>query len=65
MVSLAHKFAFECPHISAEAISAVVMPELARHYGVLGTPHMVLNGTHHLKGRAPEGRLLATIQALS
>lgn len=63
MVSLAHKFAFENPQIKAEAISAVAMPELAQSYKILGTPHLVLNGQLHLKGRVGEDQLLAAIRS--
>jgi hypothetical protein len=62
VVSLAHKFAFESPQIKAEAISAVALPDLAQRYRVLGTPHTVLNGVVHLKGRLKEVQLLAAIQ---
>jgi alkyl hydroperoxide reductase subunit AhpF len=64
VVSLAHKFAFENPQIKVEAISAVALPELAQSYKILGTPHMVLNGEAHLKGRMQEEQLLAAIQSL-
>ena len=63
MVSLAHKFAFENPQIRVEAISAVVLPELAQRYKILGTPHTVLNGVTHLKGQVREEQLLAAIQS--
>lgn len=62
VVSLVHKFAFESAHIVAEAISAVVMIELAQHYRVLSTPHLVLNKLHHLKGRLREEQLLKGIK---
>jgi protein-disulfide isomerase len=61
VASLAHKFAFESIQITAEAISTVVVPELARTYNVLGTPHTVLNGEVHLKGRLREEQLLKAI----
>jgi hypothetical protein len=64
VVSLAHKFAFESPPINAEAISAVAMPELAQRYQILGTPHTVLNGLVHLKGRLQETQLLEAIRKL-
>jgi NADH-dependent peroxiredoxin subunit F len=63
-VSLAHKFAFESHLVTAEAVSAVVYLDLARSYGVLGTPHVVLNGEHHLKGNIREEGLLAAILLL-
>ncbi len=65
MAGLAHKFAFENSRITAQAISAVAMPDLAQHYKVLGTPHTVLNGARHLKGRLTETKLLAAILALA
>ena len=64
MVSLAHKFAFESPQIKTEAISSVAMPDLARMYGILGTPHLVLNGKIHLKGRLKEAQILEAVQHL-
>ena len=64
MVSLAHKFAFESSQVTTEAISAVALPELARRYKILGTPHTVLNGQIHLKGRLGEAALLKAIQNL-
>jgi protein-disulfide isomerase len=41
------------------------MVELAQHYGVMGTPHLVLNGAHHVMGRVGEEKLLASIQSLN
>jgi hypothetical protein len=64
VVSLAHKFAFESPQVTTEAISAVALPELAHSYKILGTPHTVLNGQIHLKGRLGEAALLEAIQNL-
>jgi hypothetical protein len=65
VVGLAHKFAFESPQVTAEAVSALVMPELAQHYGVFGTPHLVLNGRRHLKGRVQEEQLLSAIRLMA
>ncbi|MBE7549894.1 MAG: thioredoxin family protein [Anaerolineales bacterium] len=62
---MVHKFAFESAQITAEAVSAVVMVELAQHYGVMGTPHLVLNGVDHVRGRVDEEQLLASIQSLN
>jgi hypothetical protein len=61
VVSLAHKFAFESPLITAEAISAVAMIELAQSYKIFGTPHIVLNRLDHLTGRVTEAELLTAI----
>lgn len=61
MVSLAHKFAYENTFINAEAVSAVAMLDLAQMYGIFGTPHTVLNHTHHLRGRLREAQLLEAI----
>jgi hypothetical protein len=41
------------------------MPELAQRYHILGTPHTVLNGLVHLKGRLQEKQLLEAIQLQS
>jgi hypothetical protein len=64
VVSLAHKFAIENPQITAEAISVAAMPELARAYKVLGTPHTILNEQTQLRGQVEETKLLATIESL-
>ena len=64
MVSLAHKFAFESIQVTAEAISAVALPELGRAYRVTRTPHLILNGEHHLIGRVREDQLRMAVQAL-
>ena len=61
MASLVHKFAFESPVITVEAISVVAMVELAQSYKVFGTPHIVLNRLDHLTGRVTEAQLLAAI----
>lgn len=37
------------------------MTELAQHYKVMSTPHIVLNETHAVQGRVSEERLLAAI----
>ncbi|NJN96912.1 MAG: hypothetical protein HC875_23825 [Anaerolineales bacterium] len=58
---MVHKFAFENPHLKAEAVSAVVMTDLAQQYKVMSTPHLVLNGTRAVKGRLSEETLLAAI----
>jgi alkyl hydroperoxide reductase subunit AhpF len=63
MVSLAHKFAYATPLITATAISAVAALDLARQYGVQGTPHTVVNGQTHLRGRLLESKLLAAVLA--
>jgi protein-disulfide isomerase len=39
------------------------MAELAQHYGVMSTPHIILNGLHGLQGRVSEEQLLAAILA--
>lgn len=43
----------------------MALPELARQYGILGTPHTVLNGRRHLRGSLSEGVLLEAILALA
>ncbi|MBE7473617.1 MAG: hypothetical protein DPW09_06670 [Anaerolineae bacterium] len=58
---MVHKFAFETPQIKAEAVSAVVLTDLAQHYKVMSTPHIVLNGTHAAQGRVSEEQLLEAI----
>jgi hypothetical protein len=69
VVSLAHKFAFESPHIQADGVSAVQLPKLAGEYGVLGTPHTVIlqgqggpsSREEHLRGPVSEAQLLEVI----
>ena len=61
---MAHKFAFESPLVTAEAVSAVALPELAQAYNVLGTPHTVLNDELHLAGRVQEEQLLAAVRSV-
>jgi hypothetical protein len=63
VVSLAHKFAIESPQITVEAISAVAMPELARAYKIVGTPHTLLNDQVELRGQVEETQLLAAIES--
>jgi hypothetical protein len=62
VVSLAHKFAFETPQVKTKAISVVTMPELTRQYKISGTPHTVLNGLTHLRGRVTENQLMTAIR---
>lgn len=35
--------------------------DLAKAYGIMGTPHAVINGQHHHKGRLTEASLLAAV----
>lgn len=37
------------------------MTDLAQQYKVMSTPHLMLNGTHVVKGRLSEEKLLAAI----
>ncbi|MBI1881297.1 MAG: thioredoxin family protein [Chloroflexi bacterium] len=62
---MAQKFAFESSHVTAEAISAVAMVALAQHYRVFSTPHIVLNGQRHLKGRVKEDQLLRAVRLIA
>ena len=64
MVSLVHKFAFESSRVTAEAVSAVALPALAREWRVASTPHIILNGDLHLTGRVQEAQLRLAVQAL-
>jgi hypothetical protein len=61
MASLVHKFAYECDLITANVISAVHFVELARAYQVMGTPHTVINGIRHVRGRVRAEQLLAAV----
>jgi hypothetical protein len=41
------------------------MVELAQHYRVFSTPHIVLNGQRHLKGRVKEDQLLRAFHLMA
>lgn len=64
MASLAHKFAFESSQVTAEVISVVALPEMARAYRVTSTPHTILNEHLHLTGRVQEEQLRLAVQTL-
>lgn len=61
-VVLAHKMAFESPHIEAEMVESMEFAELAAQYNVSGVPHTVINhGKGEVIGAVPENHLLEKI----
>jgi predicted DsbA family dithiol-disulfide isomerase len=63
MVSLAHQFAMESPHIQADMIEVSEFPQLVVKYGVMGVPKAVINENHELVGLQPEEEFLRQVQA--
>ncbi|MBN1424047.1 thioredoxin family protein [Candidatus Fermentibacteria bacterium] len=57
-VRLAHGMAMESPRIRADAIEATEFPHLARKYGVMGVPKVVINETTAFEGAIPESAFL-------
>jgi glutaredoxin-like protein len=65
VVSLAHQFAMENPHIRAEMIEISEFPQLAVKYNVMGVPKTVINETRELLGMQPEDEFLRQVTAAS
>ncbi len=61
-VSLAYKFAYESPLITADAIEIIEFPHLAQKYEVQGVPKTVISESVHLVGAVPEETLLDSIR---
>jgi predicted DsbA family dithiol-disulfide isomerase len=51
---LAHRIAFESPHVTATAVSVIEFPDLIRRYRVTGVPKIVINERVSLLGPQPE-----------
>lgn len=63
-VVLAHRMAMESPMVEAEMVEAMEFPELSQQFGVSGVPQTTINsGAGTLVGAAPEGHLIAEINA--
>jgi glutaredoxin-like protein len=65
VVSLAHQFAMENPHIRAEMIEISEFPQLAVKYNVMGVPKTVINETRELLGMQSEDEFLRQVTAAS
>ena len=57
-VRLAHKFAIENEHITADMVEAIEFPHLANKFGVYGVPRTVINDIVHQEGAVPEPLML-------
>jgi hypothetical protein len=61
---LAHQFAMENEHITADMVEAIEFPHLSQRYGVMGVPKTMANGTGVAEGALPEALLLENILAI-
>jgi len=57
-VSLAHQFAIENPHVTADMIDVVEFPHLGQKYAVMGVPKVVINERVEFVGLLPEDQFL-------
>lgn len=62
-VRLAHQFAMENPHVTADMIEATEFPELARKYEVRGVPKTIINDEAGIEGAVPESTFLERVLA--
>lgn len=58
---LAHAFALDCPHITADVIEIQEFPRLAQTYDVRSVPLTVINESIRFTGAVPEGGLLEKV----
>ena len=58
---LAHQFAMESEHITADCIEATEFPDLVSQYRVQAVPKTVINQEHSLEGSLPESYFLDTV----
>ena len=64
MAQLAHAFALDCPHITADVVEVQEFPALGRTYGVRSAPATVINEHIRIAGAVTESQLLEkTLQA--
>lgn len=61
MARLAHAFALECPHVTAEVIEVQEFPVLARTYAVRSVPLTIINEYVRFTGAVPESQLLERV----
>nr|MBN2276975.1 thioredoxin family protein [candidate division Zixibacteria bacterium] len=57
-VRLAHAFAIENEHITADMVEITEFPHLGNRYGVRGVPKTVINENISLEGAVPEYKLI-------
>jgi predicted DsbA family dithiol-disulfide isomerase len=60
-VRLAHQFAMESEHITADCIEATEFPDLVTQYRVQAVPKTVINEEYSLEGSLPESYFLDTV----
>jgi len=60
-VRLAHQFAMESEHITADCVEATEFPDLVTLYRVQAVPKTVINEEHSLEGSLPESYFLDTV----
>lgn len=58
---LAHQFAMESEHVTADCIEATEFPDLVAQYRVHAVPKTVINQKETLEGSMPEGHFLDMI----
>ncbi len=58
---LAHQFALESEHVTADCIEATEFPDLVTQYRVHAVPKTVINAEQSLEGSLPESYFLDTI----
>ncbi len=61
---LAHAFALDCAHITADVIELQEYPALAKSYAVRSVPLTVINEYSRLSGAVPESQLLEKVLEL-
>ena len=60
-MQLAHQFAMENDHITADMVEATEFPHLVQKHGVMGVPKTVANDKSVLEGSVPEAHFLAGV----
>ncbi|MBZ0264767.1 thioredoxin family protein [bacterium] len=63
-VRIAHQFAMESDHITADMVEAQEFPHLAVKYNVRGVPRTVINEDHGLEGMLPVDQVLSELQRI-
>lgn len=61
-VVLAHRLAYNSPHITADMVEVTEFPDLGDRYHVMGVPRTVISDEVHIEGAAPEGMLLGKLR---
>jgi glutaredoxin-like protein len=60
-VSLAHKFAIESDHVTADMVESTEFPHLLQKYQVFGVPKTVINEEFSVSGAVPEEKIVEQI----